>query len=154
MADTRIPRDFKDCKDFGKVAPFPINEDTIRNELKQVDYDLATAKKLFTDGNYKWATTAAYYSMFLSARTALLSRGYRDKKHNSHLCLSHFLGRLVDLGYLKKAYSNDFQLAMDMRERANYSGAYSREDAEKAISYAEDFKKQMEAVIDLKGMKI
>lgn len=154
MADTRIPRDFRDCKDFGKISTFPVSEEMVRNELCQVDYDLATAKKLFEEGNNKWAIAAAYYSMFLSARAALFSKGYRDKKHNSHLCISHFLARLVDLGYLKKAYSNDFVVAMDLRERANYSGAYSREDAEKALSYAEEFKKQMETIINTSGMKI
>jgi uncharacterized protein len=147
MADTRIPRDFKDCKDFGKVSAFSVGEESIKSELRQVDYDLATARMLFGGENYKWAITAAYYSMFLSARAALLSKGYRDKKHNSHLCISHFLTRLVDLGYLKKACANDFMVAMDLRERANYSGAYSKEDAEKAISYAEEFKKQMETII-------
>ena len=79
MADTRIPRDFKDCKDFGNVSTFSAGEETIKSELRQVEYDLATARMLFGGENYKWAITAAYYSMFLSARAALLSKGYRDK---------------------------------------------------------------------------
>lgn len=152
--DRGYPRDFKDCKDFKKVESFKLPEEVIMADLTEALNDLAQAKKSFEDLSFKWATSQAYYSMFLSARAALFSKGYRDKKHNSHLCLSHFLKRLVELGYLKSVYQNDFLVAMDLRERANYDAIYSREDAEKAIGYAGEFIHQMETIINTPTIKL
>lgn len=147
MMDGGFPRDFRDCKDFGKVVPFHTASDAVNKEIGEAIMDLDTAKKSFTDGNYKWATTQAYYSMFLSARAALYSKGYRDRKHNAHLCLSYFLKRLVELGYLNSVYANDFMLAMDFRDKANYDAVYSKETAEKAIAFADEFIGQMKSVV-------
>jgi len=92
--------------------------------------------------------------MFLSARAALYSKGYRDRKHNAHLCLSYFLKRLVELGILNSGYANDFMVAMDFRDKANYGAIYSKESAEKAITFADEFIEQMKSVIERTDIKI
>jgi uncharacterized protein len=152
--DRGFPRDFKDCKDFGKVTPFNPTNEAVDKEIGEAAIDLDTAKKSFDDGNYKWATTQAYYSMFLSARAALYSKGYRDRKHNAHLCLSYFLKRLVEQGYINSVYANDFMVAMDLRDKANYDAIYSRDTAEKAIAFADEFIVQMRAVIERADIRV
>jgi uncharacterized protein (UPF0332 family) len=149
-----IPLDFKDCKDFGRIVPPAPPTDAVKKDMQEAFNDISYAKKSLSDDNYKWAIAQAYYSMYLSARAALFSKGYSIKKVNSHLCLAHFISRLVELKQLKSIYSNDFMVAMDSREKANYDAVYSKEDAEKEITRAEEFIKQMDAVIANSSIRV
>jgi len=146
-----IPKDFGDCRYFEIITPYPINPDEVRKDLSEAYVDLSVARETLecvrVSGKYKWIISQAYYSMYLSARAALLSKGFRVKKFASHICLYHFLNRLKDQGLLESVYANDFSITMDSRGQANYSAVYSEDDAKKAILTAESFVRRMEQLI-------
>jgi uncharacterized protein (UPF0332 family) len=85
------------------VPPAP-PADAVKKDMQEAFNDISYAKKSLSDDNYKWAIAQAYYSMYLSARAALFSKGYSIKKVNSHLCLAHFISRLVELKQLKSIF--------------------------------------------------
>jgi uncharacterized protein len=153
-----IPKDFSDCKFFEIITPSPTRLDEVKKDICEAHTDLSVAMETLEfvkgSGKYKWIISQAYYSMYLSARAALLSKGYRVKKYTSHICLYHFLNRLKDLGQLESVYSNDFSATMDSRGQANYSGVYNEDEAKKAIHVADGFIKRMEKLIDAQDIKL
>jgi uncharacterized protein (UPF0332 family) len=151
-----IPKDFSDCRFFEIIVPHPVNMEEVDKDISEARVDLSVARDTLAfvkgDGKHKWVISQAYYSMYLSARAALLSRGFRVKKYTSHICLYHFLNRLKDQGLLESVYANDFSTTMDSRGQANYSGVYTGEDAKKAIQTAESFVERMEKLITQKKL--
>lgn len=66
-----------------KIQRFRASRETILKELEGAGYDLDKARRSLDQGDYKWSTVLAYYSMFHSARALLYSKGYREKSHST-----------------------------------------------------------------------
>lgn len=117
----------------------------VRKEFEESEYDLKKAKDSLESRDFKWAAIKAYYSMFHSARAALFSLGYREKKH---FAVEIVLEELVKKGLLESAYLDYFSAAMEARESADYRYEYSEGTAEDMIEYAEKFLEEMKALCE------
>jgi uncharacterized protein (UPF0332 family) len=135
---------FEECLKNGLIKQFPRSADNVERELASAESDRRLAHDSFSRDDYKWATVQAYYAMFHAARAVLLDAGYREK---SHQCVGIFLGKLVNDARLDSRYANYFSVIKEMREKANYELSYSRENAEKALKFADAFLEKMNSLI-------
>ena len=130
---------FKKCLERNKIRKFSVGPKLAQRELELARNDLVSAKKTFTDKNYKWATIQLYYSMFHSARALLYKRGYREK---SHQCLIEAVRDLyVEKGLLDYSLIEALQTAKILRENADYYGDFKKGNAEKLKIKAQEFLK-------------
>jgi uncharacterized protein (UPF0332 family) len=127
----------KRCLDEKRLVKIPVQPDLIQKEMNAASFDLNTAEESFSEGNHKWATVQAYYSMFHTAKALVLYRGYREK---SHACLSIALkSLLVDENLLEQSHFEHFRDCMELREDADYGLIYSKHSAETVIGWANEF---------------
>ncbi len=109
----------------------------VEKELKGAEYDLEKAKTSLEEGDPKWATIKACYSMFHAARALLYDAGYRER---SHAALVTALRELyVKPGRLAEEALSDLENAMDLRAEADYALTFSDEGARRVIKDAERF---------------
>ena len=125
------------CLREGKLAKEGLQPDLVKSELNAAESDLETATNSLSEGNFKWATVQAYYSMFHTAKALVLSRGYREK---SHACLSIALKELfIDAAVLESKHFTRFRDCMSLREDADYGLVYSETSAKTAVDWAAEF---------------
>jgi uncharacterized protein (UPF0332 family) len=133
----KVEQDFQNCMQEGRILAFGDGPKLAAKQLEIAKGDLAEAKDSIERGRWKWATVQAYYSMFHTARALLFFKGFREK---SHRCLrvavahlygpeSEHLSRLID----------DFQLAKQLRENADYAEDFSEGAARKLAESAGRF---------------
>ncbi|MFH1785771.1 MAG: HEPN domain-containing protein [Candidatus Micrarchaeota archaeon] len=126
---------FRRCIEERKLVKIRIEKELVVKELKAAEEDLISAENSIRKGDYKWATIQSYYSMFHTARSLVLSRGYREK---SHLCLSVALRNLF-ANRLEEKYFNNLRDCMALREDADYGLIYSELSSKQALTWARDF---------------
>ncbi len=136
---------FDRCLREGKLIKERIQTDLIKKEMDAAASDLESAEGSVADGNFKWATVQAYYSMFHTSKALVLSRGYREK---SHLCLSIALKALfTDQGIMEVKHFNHFRDCMNLREDADYGLIYSDSSSKSAVVWASEFLEDAKKVI-------
>ena len=130
-------KDFEDCLKRDKITKFAAAKKLAGRELSTAQGDLKAAQESLKQGNDKWATIQAYYTMFHTARALLYSRGYREK---SHYCLIAAMKALfVQEGLLEIALVEAFQTAKTLRENADYENEFSSDSARALVMRAEQF---------------
>ena len=128
---------FKRCLEKKNLVKVEIDKALITKELAASGSDLNDSKDVFNIGKYKLATITAYYSMFHAARALLYLGGYREK---SHFCLRTAIKNLfVDKNMLEASFLDDYDMAKDLRENADYKSDFSKEAAEELLKKAERF---------------
>jgi uncharacterized protein (UPF0332 family) len=128
---------FKRCLEKNNLVKVKVDKELIRKELIAAESDLGDSKDVFKIGKYKLATITAYYSMFHGARALLYSAGYREK---SHFCLRTAIKNLfVDKNLIGQGLLDDYDMAKDLRENADYKSDFSKEAAEELFKKAVNF---------------
>lgn len=130
-----------------KLIRFRASRETILKELRGARYDLERARKSLKDGDYKWATVQAYYSMFHAARGLLYSRGFREKSHRALLTALREL--FVRNGQLDRECHEDLRNAMDLREEADYGMVFSEAGAKEVVENAKNFINRVETILQV-----
>lgn len=133
----KIEQEFQKCVAEGKIGAFGDGPKLVSKQLGTAASDLAEAKDGLGRNRWKWSTIQAYYSMFHTARALLFAKGFREKHHRClRIAVSHLYAaedesfhRLID----------DFQLAKQLRENADYADDFSENGARKLVSSAERF---------------
>ena len=133
----KVEQDFQRCVSEGRLSAFGDGPKLVARQLGIAASDLDEARASFSRGNWKWATIQSYYSMFHAARALLYARGFREKHHRClRIGISHLYSsegeafvRLVD----------DFHLAKELRENADYAEDFSETGAQKLIASADRF---------------
>jgi len=128
---------FNLCLKEGKLVKIGVQPDLVTKEADAAAYDLQSAEKSLEEGNPKWATVQAYYSMFHTAKALAFHKGYREK---SHACLSIALKALfVDTNELESGQFEHFRDCMALRKDADYGLIYSDKSAEEVVGWAREF---------------
>lgn len=130
-----------------KLIRFRASRETILKELQGARYDLERARSSLKDGDYKWATIQAYYSMFRSARALLYSRGFREKSHRA--LLTALGGLFMKTGQLDRESYENLKNAMDLREEADYGMVFSEASAREVASNAGDFMHRVKEILQV-----
>jgi uncharacterized protein (UPF0332 family) len=141
----RMDERFERCIREGKLVREGIQQDLVDKELEAAESDFTCAENSISEGNFKWATVQAYYTMFHTAKALVLSKGYREK---SHLCLSIALKALfIDSGILENRHFTRFKDCMNLREDADYGLVYSESSAKAAVVWAKEFLEDANSII-------
>jgi len=128
---------FKRCLEKKKIIKAEAGKDLILKELDAAKSDLKDSQDVFKSGKTKLATISAYYSIFHASRALLYSKGYREK---SHFCLRAAIKNLfVDTNLLEASFLDDYDLAKELRENADYKSDFSKDGARSLIDKAEQF---------------
>ena len=141
--------DIRDClnkRDLIRINP---DNDLIEKEIKESNYDFEKANKAYSEGDMKWATVKAYYSMFHIAKALLFKLGLREKKHYAILIVLEDLNKK---GRLESKFVDYYDSAMSSREDADYRYYYPKESAEHSLEIAKEFRERIIKLI--KDIKI
>ena len=139
---------FQECLRKGKIRKFAGAKTLVSKELKISKDDIAAASHSLKEGNVKWATIQAYYSMFHAARALIYSAGYRER---SHYCLIVAVKSLFVLeGLLDINLVEAIEVAKTLRENADYDNEFSKAAAEALLDKAEKLLKRTEEILSLR----
>ena len=128
---------FDKCLRLKKIRLFSRGRLLAPKEINLAKTDLERSKSTFRDGDYKWATVQAYYSMFHSAKALLFKKNYREK---SHYCLIIALKALyVETGELPIRLVEGLQRGKNLREDADYYNEWSKAGSEEMIKMDYEF---------------
>ena len=136
--------DVKKCLELGYLKKEKPDPKMIEKELKEASYDFQSAKKAFSDKDFKWCIIKSYYSMFHSARAVLFSNGLRERRH---FAVEVVLQNLAKRGKIEEKYLGYYSAAMEWREDADYRYNYSEEIASDILENAERFLDAMKNAI-------
>lgn len=136
---------FKECLKNRKIIPFPRAKNLVKKELSAAKDDLEEAKDRLNNEKFKYATINSYYSIFHAARALLYSKGYRERSHH---CLSVALEVLFVLTRkMNIRYIRIFKTSMYLRENADYSSTFSKENALLSVYNAQEFFKMVKTLL-------
>lgn len=131
----KIEDAFQKCLADGKIRVFADAQKLVAKQLKIAEDDLGEAREGLARSRWKWSTIQAYYAMFHTARALLYAKGFREKHHR---CLR------IAVSHLYAAEGDDFQrmidnfeLAKQLRENADYGDDFSENGARKLVASAE-----------------
>lgn len=141
----RIEQQFQECLAKGRLSVFGDAEKLVDKEFQAAAADLAIAQEGLGRAHWKWSTIQAYYAMFHTARALLYAKGFRERNHRClRIAISHLYGsgnddfqRLVE----------DFQLAKQLRENADYDNSFSENSARKLVASAKRFLAEAKALL-------
>ncbi|PIR25760.1 MAG: hypothetical protein COX62_02085 [Deltaproteobacteria bacterium CG_4_10_14_0_2_um_filter_43_8] len=132
-----VSEQFEECLKKGHIRIFDEAEMLIKKELKAARDDLRAAKESLEEKRWKWSTIQAYYVMFHTARSLLFAKGYRERQHRClRIAVAHLYAKE---GEVFSRFIDDFQLAKQMRENADYESDFSELGARKLVKRAEAF---------------
>ncbi len=130
-----------------KITKIKPDRKMVLKEIEAAQYDLTKAEKTLADGDPKWTTIQAYYSIFHSARALLYSAGYREKSHRALLAALDEL--LVKTGKLPADLLLAFEDGMDLREEADYGMTFSEGSASDLIEDAKTFLEKTRSILGI-----
>ena len=138
---------FKRCLEKKNLIKFGIDKNLIKKEIAAAESDLKDSEDVLKINKYKWTTITAYYSMFHAARALLYSKEYREK---SHFFLRAAIKHLfVDKNLLEPSFLDDYDMAKDLRENADYRSDFSKESAEQLIAKAKKFLEKAKILLNI-----
>ena len=135
-----VSHEFQKGLERKRIERFPSIQNLSKKELSAAEDDLHEAVDRFKNKKYKYATIAAYYSMFHCARSLIYSKGYREKSHYYLLVAVRSL--FVETGLLAEELIIEFHDAMVLREDADYNADFSKAGAETVIESAKEMLKR------------
>lgn len=141
-----MQKEFEDCLKRHKITEYSRGKILVQKELDISLADLGKARKNLREGDYKWATIQAYYSMFHSSRALLYNKGYREK---SHYCLNIALRILyVETKKLPVNYIEALSRGKRLREDADYYDQWNKVSAGGLIEIAGEYLEKTRKIIE------
>ncbi len=132
-----IEQQFQECVQKNHIAAFANGPKLVQKELGTAESDLTEAREGIDRARWKWSTIQAYYSMFHTARALLFAKGFREHHHRClRIAVAHLYAGEGDPFH---RLIEDFQMAKQMRENADYSDDFSENGARKLVASAERF---------------
>src|SRR5262249_4814639 len=105
--------------------------------ISKSEKSLKAAKRDIEEGDYDFAVSRAYYSMFHMATALLLTKNLFASKYSGLLSL--FSAHFVQTGRIDPSFHRDFHRAFDLRVEGDYSSEFSvsRQEAQELCQKAE-----------------
>lgn len=116
----------------------------IRVEMRKAQKSLKAAKKLIAASLTDDAVSRAYYSVFHSARAALMAKGIETRSHKG--LISQFALHLVKTGVIEEEYGDILRQEKEDRETGDYESfrTFGKREAAKCVRDAEFFMKRIQ----------
>ena len=119
----------------------------VKEEIKLAVEMLNDAQLMYTNKRLKSTVNRAYYAMFHATKAALLSRGTDCQSHAG--ALNRFGEHFIKKGLLDERFAKILHRAYRLREKSDYSPAFTIETAEveKLIKEAKEFVKAIKSLL-------
>jgi uncharacterized protein (UPF0332 family) len=110
--------------------------------------DIDTARTLIANAKFDWSLAVSYNAMLAAARALMLERGFRPSSTDGHVAVMRFLQ--VTLG---SEVSERMIMAMNGMRKKRHRIVYeemdivSRDEAERAVEWAEEFVEMINGII-------
>lgn len=141
----KIATEFQECVAKGKISVFGEGPKLVAKQLGIAGMDMLEAKEGLERKRWKWSTIQAYYSMFHTARALLFAKGFREKHHRClRIAVSHLYSAEDDTFH---RFIEDFQMAKQMRENADYADDFSENGSRKLVASAERFLEAAKSIL-------
>ena len=127
--------DLRSLLEQKKIRRSKATIDLVVKELDIATGDLEAAQRSLKNGDYKWSTIQAYYSMFHAARALLYRMSYREQNQHGLLAALHQLYEREMVGKMLQ----DFSEAMTLCERANDSLTIKEDYARTILENSAEF---------------
>jgi uncharacterized protein (UPF0332 family) len=126
--------------------PRKYEEEIIAN-LKRAEASIQAAKILAEKNYCDFVASRAYYAAFYAATALLLGEELEFSKHSGVISFIH--RDFIRTGKLDKRYGQDLNWLFELRGVGDYGALIhvSQQDAERAISVAEEFLRAIEGLI-------
>jgi uncharacterized protein (UPF0332 family) len=107
--------------------------------IDKAERSLKTAKEIFQTGEYDFAVSRAYYTIFYMAEAALMTKDLSYSKHSG--VIAAFGKHLIKTGVFDKKLHTILKNAFKRRNIGDYEFniAITKEEAERVINDAEEF---------------
>lgn len=114
-------------------------KEEINGMIRKAERSLNTALRLHNEGDYDFAISRAYYSMFYMAKACLHTKNLSFSKHSG--VLSGFNQHFIKSGIFHQTYYKIFYFAFDQRNASDYTFIleFPKELSERIIKDAQDF---------------
>ncbi|MFQ6080829.1 MAG: HEPN domain-containing protein [Candidatus Bathyarchaeia archaeon] len=124
------------------------NEKTAKRNLKIASRDLSAAKHLLAEENYDWALSIAYNAMLQAGRALMFLKGFRPSAQFGHIAVVRYI-RVAFREQLTERMVDVFDQMRRKRHRAVYEAVdvVSRNEAQNAIKWAEEFVNKVKEVV-------
>ncbi len=122
-------------------------EKEITANLERAEASIRAAQSLVTGEYYDFAASRAYYAAFYAATAVLLCEELEFGKHSGVIAFIH--REFVKTGKLDKKHGQDLNWLFELRGIGDYGATVhvSQQDAEKAVTVAEEFLRAIEKLI-------
>jgi len=129
-------------------------EEEILSLIVKARRSIKASKVLFSEGDYDFAISRAYYAMFYCAEAVLLTKELKSKKHSGVIAM--FGKEFVKTGLLPEKLHKYLIEAYSERGKGDYEalGLQSEDEARKIIERAEEFISEMEKFLQEQGYKL
>ncbi len=129
-------------------------EKEILSLLKKARRSIKAAELLLSQGDYDFAISRAYYSMFYCAEAVLLTKNMKFKRHSAVIAM--FGKEFVKTGLLPEKLHRYLINAYSEREKGDYESLFmqSEEEARSILEKAREFISEIEKLLIDKGYNI
>jgi hypothetical protein len=126
--------------------------DYIREEMKKGRNALKAAEKLLAESLLDDAVSRAYYAVFHSARSALMTKSIETKTHQG--LIRNFALHLVKPGIIEVEYGDILRQEKEDRETGDYEPfvTFEHSEAEKRVQDAKRFLERIEQFLKESGI--
>ncbi|MBI4331796.1 MAG: HEPN domain-containing protein [Chloroflexi bacterium] len=131
-----------------KIEKIPVSEKAASDALLVARRDVEAARQNLSSESYDWSLAISYNAMLQAGRAMMSSRGYRPSGSYRHLAVVEFMREVVGKEITQKMV-DVFNQMRKKRHRAVYDemGIVSRDEAQKALEWAEEFVDKVAATI-------
>ncbi len=122
------------------------------NSLKRARRDMDTARTLIRSRRFDWSLVISYNAMLLAGRALMFDRGYRPSSIEGHVAVVRFLQAL-----LGTEVSDRMVMVLNGMRKKRHRIVYeemdivSKDEAEQAVKWAEEFVNGIDGLIHKKG---
>jgi uncharacterized protein (UPF0332 family) len=142
-----VKKDFQNCLKKGTLVKVPVEQDRIRQEIRDVDTDLRDGERLMEDGDERQAVRRAHHALLHGLRGLILSKGYLEKDER---CLEHAAQELfVGPGIIGPEVVNAFRESGEMEEDAKHGQYPDHERLMEVFRITEEFKEALPGLLKI-----
>lgn len=137
-----MPLSYDDCLSKGLLKRIPPSKEQGKRSFDKAQRWLDEAKAILGSKAFNSSVSAAYLTMFHSARAILFTDGFREK---SHACVARYLAQYVQKGKLEQEWVDLLDHHREIRHEDQYDLSFfaTEEDAKKALESATTFMQRM-----------
>lgn len=141
---------FDACIRNGRLKPVEASEEQLIKEIKTALDELEKARSCFRDGRFEETIVQSYFAMYRSAKSLLLSGGYKDT--NLYSLVAGVTRLFVSPGALAPDLIELLKIAKDQKDLVQEGARCGRKDTRVIVDAAERLVSRAVELLALPGI--